>query len=83
MPHLKYGLLLWGVNLKDIFPLKKKAMRLVTHNTYNSHTEPIVKENFYTNYFKLNANKYQYYSYHNLIQDRFILTNHYHVLHNV
>ena len=45
MPHLNYGLLLWGVNLKDIFLLQKKAIRLVRHNTYNSHTEPIFKEN--------------------------------------
>ena len=66
MPHLNYGLLLWGVNLKDIFLLQKKAIRLVTHNTYNSHTKPIFKEkrllnlpdmfllnkfNFYTNCF--------------------------------
>ena len=45
MPHLNYGLLLWGVNLKDIFLLQKKVIRLVTHNIYSSHTEPIVKEN--------------------------------------
>ena len=45
MPHLNYGLLLWGVNLKDIFLLQKKAIRLVTHNIYNSHTEPIFKDN--------------------------------------
>ena len=45
MPHLNYGLVLWGVNLKDIFLLQKKAIRLVTHNTYNSHSEPICKEN--------------------------------------
>ena len=67
MPHLNYGLLLWGVNLKNIFLLQKKAMRLVTHNSYTSHTEPIFRENgllnladmfllnklknFYTNYF--------------------------------
>ena len=44
MPHLNYGRLLWGVNLKDIF-LQKKAIRLVTHNTCNSHTEPIFNEN--------------------------------------
>ena len=66
MPHLNYGILLWGVNLKDIFLPQKKAIRLVTHNTYNLHTKPIFKENgllnlqnmfllsklsFYTNYF--------------------------------
>ena len=44
MPHLNYGLLLWGVNLKDIFLLQKKAIRLVTHNSYTSHAEPIFKE---------------------------------------
>ena len=45
MPHLNYGLLFWGVKLKDIVLLQKKAIRLVTHNTYNSHTEPIFMEN--------------------------------------
>ena len=44
VPHLNYGLLLWGVNLKDIFLLQKKAIRLVTHNSYTSHAEPIFKE---------------------------------------
>ena len=45
MPNLNYGFLLWGVNLKDIFLLQKKVIRLVTPNTHNSHTEPIFKEN--------------------------------------
>ena len=36
MPHLNYGLLLWGVNLKDIFLLQKKVIRLVTNNTYKN-----------------------------------------------
>ena len=44
VPHLSYGLLLWGVNLKDIFFLQKKAIRLVTNNSYTSHTEPYFKE---------------------------------------
>ena len=44
MPHLNYGLLLWGVNLKDIFLHQKKAIRLVMHNSYTSHTEPIFKQ---------------------------------------
>ena len=44
VPHLNYGLLLWGANLKDMFLLQKKAIRLVTHNSYTSHTEPIFKE---------------------------------------
>ena len=44
VPHLNYGLLLLRVNLKDIFLLQKKDIRLVTHNSYTSHTEPIIKE---------------------------------------
>ena len=44
VPLLNYGLLLWGVNLKNIFRLQKKAIRLVKHNSYTSHTEPIFKE---------------------------------------
>ena len=39
-----YGLLLWGVHLQDISVLQKKAIRVVTSNTYKSHTEPIFKE---------------------------------------
>ena len=43
LPHLNYGLLLWGVHLQDISVLQKKAIRVVTNNTYKSHTEPIFK----------------------------------------
>ena len=44
LPHLNYSLLLWGVHLQDISVLQKKAIRVVTNNTYKSHTEPIFKE---------------------------------------
>ena len=33
-----------GVHLQDISVLQKKAIRVVTNNTYKSHTEPIFKE---------------------------------------
>ena len=36
MPHLNYGLLLWRVNLKDIFLLQKKVIRLLTNKTYKN-----------------------------------------------
>ena len=42
MPHLKYGLLLWGANLKDIFLVQKKAIRLVTHNNNNNNNNNMV-----------------------------------------
>ena len=41
---MNYGLLLWGVHLQDISVLQKKAISVVTNNTYKSHTEPICKE---------------------------------------
>ena len=33
-----------GVHLQDISVLQKKAIRVVTNDTYKSHTEPIFKE---------------------------------------
>ena len=68
IPHLNYGLLLWGVNLKDIFFLHKKAIRLVTHNTYNSRAEPIFKENGVLNLpdmFLMNKLKFVFKLFHN------------------
>ena len=44
VPHLNYGLPLLGVNLKDLFLLQKKAIPLVMHNSYTSHTELIFKK---------------------------------------
>ena len=44
MPHMNYGLLLWGVNFKELFLLQKKAIRLVMHDTYNSHTETFLRK---------------------------------------
>ena len=44
LQHLNYGLLLWGVHLQDISVLQKKAIRVVTNNTYKSHIEPILKK---------------------------------------
>ena len=43
LPNLTYGLLLWGVHLQGISVLQKKTIRVVTDNTYKSHTEPIFK----------------------------------------
>ena len=74
MPRFNYGLLLWGVNLKDLFLLQKKAIRLVTHNTYNSHTEPIFKENGLLNLvdmFLLNKLKFLHKLFHNNLPSYF------------
>ena len=74
MPNLNYGLLLWGVNLKNIFLQKEKAIRLVTHNTYNSHTESIFKENGLLNLpdmFLLNKLKFLHKLFHNNLPSYF------------
>ena len=44
MPHLNYGLLLWGHQSGSIFKLQKKAVRLLALSRYNAHTEPLFKQ---------------------------------------
>ena len=41
LPHLNYGLLLWGFNCERLSKLQKKALRTITKSKYNSHTEPL------------------------------------------
>ena len=41
--HLNYGILLWGHRLNDIFPLQKRAMRLILNRKYNAHADPLFK----------------------------------------
>ena len=66
--------IIWGVNLKDIFLLQKKAIRLVTHNSYTSHTEPIFKEKGLLNLpdmFLLNKLKFLHKLFHNNLPSYF------------
>ena len=68
LPHLNYSLLLWGVHLQDISVLQEKAIRVVTNNTYKSHTEPIFKEYGLLNVndmFLLNKLKFLHKLFHN------------------
>ena len=41
LPHLNYGVLLWGNNIKRVFRLQKMALRAITSSKYNAHTSPI------------------------------------------
>ena len=43
VPHLTYGILIWGINAKDLLKQQKKAIRLATNSRFNAHTQPIMK----------------------------------------
>ena len=46
LPHLNYGILLWGAKVKKdqkLHLLQKKSMRIITSQHYRSHSEPIFK----------------------------------------
>jgi len=43
LPHMNYGLLIWGHRSERIFKLQKKAVRIISQSKYNSHSEPIFK----------------------------------------
>ena len=43
MPHLNYGLLLWGPHLGRLVRLQNKAIRVVSHSDYLSHTDPFTQ----------------------------------------
>ena len=43
LPHINYGLLLWGYRCERIFKLQKKAIRIITCSKYNSYSEPLFK----------------------------------------
>lgn len=40
-PHLNFGVLLWGKNVKRIHKLQKWAMRAITSSKYNAHSDPL------------------------------------------
>ena len=43
LPHINYGLLLWGSGSESIFNLQKRALRIINNSNYNAHTEPLFK----------------------------------------
>ena len=43
LPHLNYGILVWGHNTERILKLQKKTVRIITRNKYNAHTEPLFR----------------------------------------
>ena len=44
LPHINFGILVWGFKHPKIEKLQKKAIRCIGCSKYNAHTEPIMKE---------------------------------------
>ena len=43
LSYCTYGIILWGSNTNRLYQLQKKAVRVITLNKYNAHTEPLFK----------------------------------------
>jgi len=43
LPHLNYGIIIWGGQDSRLFKLQKSAVRTITNSKYNAHTTPIFK----------------------------------------
>ena len=44
LPHLNYGILLWGFNSDQLFKLQKRLVRIIKLKKYNAHTDPLFKD---------------------------------------
>jgi hypothetical protein len=44
LPYLNYGILCWQSKANDIFKLQKKALRIISGEKYNAHTDPLFKK---------------------------------------
>ena len=42
--YVNYGLLLWGVEVKKLEIIQKRAIRLITGSNYIAHTEPLFRQ---------------------------------------
>ena len=43
LPHLNYGILVWGKNMGRLEKLQKWAVRSISGSKYNAHTDPLFK----------------------------------------
>ena len=44
IPHINYGLLLWGKNLDSVAKLQKGVIRTITNSNFIALSEPLLKE---------------------------------------
>ena len=43
LPHLTFGITVWGFHCDRLFKLQKRAVRIISRAKYNAHTEPLFK----------------------------------------
>ena len=43
LPHLQYGIVIWGYKHSRLAKLQKRAVRTLCNSKYNAHTEPLFK----------------------------------------
>ena len=43
LPHLNYGVILWGNDQSRVAILQRKAMRAISNSSYNAHTDVLFK----------------------------------------
>ena len=44
LPHLNYGILVWGHNTNSLLLLQKRIIRTITNSKYNAHTDPLFRQ---------------------------------------
>ena len=57
LPHINYGILVWGFDASRINKLQKRSIRIISNQKYNAHTEPLFK---LCNLLKLNCLKFYF-----------------------
>lgn len=44
LPHLNYGLIIWGKECGKLLKLQKRAVRIITSSKYNAHSSPLFRK---------------------------------------
>jgi hypothetical protein len=76
--HINFGTLCWGFKSSRIHKLQKKAVRIICHSKYNSHSQPLFKKlNILTVQDVLTRKLYKFYfrRFHNLLPTYFLSSN--------